>query len=129
MNLPPHPISWTQQKLSNPEEHMPANLKAVKSDDTLRDEAISDTLVADLVAANLEEGATVARPHKDLISSGRARFAASADHYRQAKIKNLAQRENLLRQLSENTEDGLQIDGLLAALEVTIMALPGSKAG
>lgn len=104
---------------------MKPNLSAVpKSDDTL-----SDTLVADLVAANLEEGATVARPHKDLISSGRARFSASADHYRQAKIKNLAQRENLLRQLSENTEDGLQIDGLLAALEVTIMALPGSKAG
>jgi len=99
---------------------MAANLKAVKSDDTLRDEIIDD-----LVAANLEEGAAVERPHKDLISSGRARFASSADHYRQAKIKNLAERENLLRQLSENMHDGLQLDGLLAALEVTCIALSG----
>lgn len=103
---------------------MSPKLTAVKSDEDVRDEIIAELDEAELTSAAT---ATPAR-YKNLIRDGIAGFANNADLYRQKKIQNLADREKLLRQLAENMHDGLQLDGMIAALEVACVALPGKVA-
>lgn len=108
---------------------MPPKLAAVKTDEEVRDEIVAELDEAELDEAELKSAATTTPArYSNLIRDGIAGFAKNADHYRQKKIQNLAARESLLQQLSENMHDGLQIDGMIAALEVACVALPGKVA-